>query len=153
MTSHLSIGILNSSLSSMLPPYGALIVYSKAIGNSPRAKIEDRICFNETGDVFNISIVDVWGPTSTTVVTILINLAVTWLFYIFDKSQKIGEIEKKLNPGSKKIGCDLWPTNWFNCYSTAKIYIFVNSEPNWVFKTGKWFVVQYKLNALYSLII
>ena len=40
--------------------------------------------------------------------TILINLAVTWLFCVFDKSQKFRQIEKKLNPGSKKIGmmCD-----------------------------------------------
>jgi len=31
---------------------------------------------------------------------------VTKFFFFFQKSQKFGKFEKKLNPGSEKIGCD-----------------------------------------------
>jgi len=36
--------------------------------------------------------------------TISFNSALTWLFFTFKKFQKIGKIENKLNPRSKKIG-------------------------------------------------
>ena len=49
--------------------------------------------------------------------TISINLAVTWLFCIFNKSQKIGQIEKKkIKSKVKKKWCYVLPPNWLKWY-------------------------------------
>ena len=49
--------------------------------------------------------------------TISINSANTWPSHVFEKSQKIGKIEKKLFSGSEKNGCDAWRLNWSKWYS------------------------------------
>ena len=44
--------------------------------------------------------------------------ATMWLFWNFKKSQKFWKIEKKKNPGKKKIGCDMWWPNNSKWYSS-----------------------------------
>jgi len=51
--------------------------------------------------------------------TLLIDSSNMWLFHVFEKSQKIGKIEKKLFPRSEKNGCDVWWPNQLKWYSNS----------------------------------
>ena len=59
----------------------------------------------------NLLIADEGQKVEVQYCTILVDLDSTWFFCHFEKSQKIGKIKNKLNPGSEKNGCDVWHPN------------------------------------------
>ena len=87
----------------------------------------------------------VLGPTNQTWSTNIVNWSTKCVFggqeevairqshdfFTFSKNlKKIRQIEKKINLGSKKKGCDAWLTNWLNWYSSLMTQWTGNEHKN-----------------------